>query len=164
VGEDQRRELALCDQRAGDHGLAGPGRSDEHTAVVCEQRPDRRLLLLPQFSVELERQPLRCRSPILDREAAAGARDRVLKPLEQTAWQMQTRHAQALQPVGELLELADRGAEAARLLLAPAPALSRTVATTLSRCTSKPAQRSTTTSITCLLSRRRDAPDRRGLQ
>src|SRR5262249_18008389 len=32
-------------------------------------------------------------------------------------------HAEASQPVGERFELADRGAEAARLLLAPAPAL-----------------------------------------
>jgi hypothetical protein len=50
-----------------------------------------------------------------------------------------------------------------RRRLLPLPG-TRTVATTLSRCTSSPAQRSTTTSIVCLLSRRQDAPDRRGLQ
>jgi len=35
------------------------------------------------------------------------------------------RDAEAFQPVGERLELADRGGEAARLLLAPASALAR---------------------------------------
>src|SRR6266511_4218566 len=35
------------------------------------------------------------------------------------------RYAEVRQPVGERLELADRGAEAARPLLAPAPALAR---------------------------------------
>src|SRR6266542_6498800 len=34
------------------------------------------------------------------------------------------RHTEAFQPVGQRLELTDRAAEAARLLLAPAPALS----------------------------------------
>ncbi len=78
MGEDQRRQLAFRDQRAGDHRLAGSGRGDEHAVVASEHRRDCLLLLRRQLAVELERQPFGCRPPILDHEPATGACNRLL--------------------------------------------------------------------------------------
>ena len=50
-----------------------PGGATSTPLVVCEHRRDRRLLLRRQLAVELERQRLGCRSPILDHEPAPGA-------------------------------------------------------------------------------------------
>src|SRR6266545_7011210 len=46
-------------------------------------------------------------------------------PVDARGLHSDQRYAEVRQPVGERLELADRGAEAARPLLAPAPALAR---------------------------------------
>jgi hypothetical protein len=89
VGEDQRRQLPFRDQRARHHRLAAAGRCDEHTALVGEHGFERRLLERRQFCVELEWQPVRLSSPVLDQEPAAGSRDRVLDLAEQAAGQVQ---------------------------------------------------------------------------
>ncbi len=91
VGEDQGRQLPFRDQRACHHGLAAAGRGDEDAALVLEHRRECCLLNRRQFARELERQLLWDRTPILDREAAPGAFNRILELAEQAAREAEMR-------------------------------------------------------------------------
>jgi len=82
IAHDEGRDVVLCDQRAGDHCLAGAGWSDEETLLMFGERIVGCLLRWPEVRGESEFDLLSDRPVVADVEFAPRVGDELLDSLE----------------------------------------------------------------------------------